>query len=308
MTGEGTLSRGAIPAHIACIGAGNVGSSWAITFARAGAEVSLWDADPERAQAARQRALDAIPDARVTVAATLELALAGADYVQESIAEVLEAKRALFAAMEPHLEKGAILASSTSALPASEIFAEVAMRQNCLIAHPVNPPHLIPLVEISGAAFTSREVIERTMQLMQAIGQAPIEVRAEIEGFVLNRLQWALLGEALHLVERGYCSAEDIDLVLTHGLARRWVFYGPFATGHLNADQGLRGYFTGLKEAMDRVRNSLHADFEPSSDAIAAIHASMIENMPLEDLPDRKLYRDEALMQLNAFLEGRRSP
>jgi 3-hydroxyacyl-CoA dehydrogenase len=142
------------------------------------------------------------------------------------------------------------------------------------------------------------------MQFMRAIGQAPIEVRAEVEGFVLNRLQWALLGEALHLVERGYCSAEDIDLVLTHGLARRWVFYGPFATGHLNADAGLAGYFSGLREAMDRVRNSLHADFEPSADTIARIHASMVAKMPLEGLSDRKLSRDDKLLQLNAFLEG----
>ncbi len=299
-----------------CIGVGNVGRSWAIVFARAGWNVVLWDRDPasvERAlsmigiAAADLKAAGLLPDpdsmlARISASATLAEAVADADFVQESASEVVAIKQELFVQMDAHAAAGAIIASSTSAIPGSAFLESVPGRARCLIAHPVNPPHIIPLVEICAAPWTEPGIVDRTYKIMEEVGQSPVVLNREIDGFLLNRLQFALLGEALHLVGEGVCSPGDIDRVLTQGLALRWAFIGPFAVGHLNATQGLKGYFDVLREAIGRVQASLRTDYPPDARTVGLAHDALARRIPVEEIPERQIWRDRRLMALRQHL------
>jgi L-gulonate 3-dehydrogenase len=303
--------------RVTCVGVGNVGRSWAIVFARAGWDVLLWDANPDAISRAlplihtalmdlRTAGLVTLPGAilsRIAPAATLAEALADADYVQESASEDVGVKQALFAQIDSLTPDSAIIASSTSAIPGSAFLEAVAGRSRCLIVHPVNPPHLIPLVEICAAAWTDPAAVERTKAIMTEIGQAPVILNREIDGFLLNRLQWALLGEALHLVGEGFCSPDDIDRVLTKGLALRWAFIGPFEVGHLNATEGLRGYFDVLREAIARVQGSLRTDYAPDDRTVALAHEALAGRVPVETIPERQAWRDRRLMALRQHLD-----
>src|SRR5262249_20259952 len=136
----------------------------------------------------------------------------------------------------------AILASSTSTIVASRFTEKLKGRSRCLVAHPVNPPHLVPLVELVGAPWTSPKVIAKAKALYQAVGQVAIVVKKEVDGFILNRLQAVLLAEAFRLVEGGYVTPQDLDKTLKDGLGLRWSFMGPFETIELNAPGGIPDY------------------------------------------------------------------
>ena len=135
-----------------------------------------------------------------------------------------------------------MLASSTSAIVASRFTEQLAGRARCIVAHPVNPPHLAPVVELCGAPWTSEETKARAREIMQRVGQRPVDVRREIDGFVLNRLQAALLTEAFRLVQDGVVSPHDLDHTVADGLGLRWAFMGPFETIELNAPRGIADY------------------------------------------------------------------
>jgi 3-hydroxyacyl-CoA dehydrogenase len=242
--------------NAAIIGAGLIGRAWANVFARAGWDVRVWDPDVgQRANAAKlvEQSLHELaahglvqdPAAaakRVTVLATLEEAVAGAEYVQECGPEVLEVKRSTFEKLDRAAPANAILASSTSAIVASKFTEALPGRARCIVAHPVNPPHLVPVVELCGAPWTSDEVKTRARRILKGVGQVPIEVKREIDGFILNRLQVALLTEAFRLVQEGYVSPEDLDHTIADGLGLRWAFMGPFETIELNAPGGVADY------------------------------------------------------------------
>lgn len=227
--------------RVAVIGAGLVGASWAVVFARAGLQVNLYDADAgqlPRALDAVRRSLEALQGAglqpqpiasvltRLQPQTDLGAALGGVQYVQESIVESLAAKQALFAAMDRIAPPPTILASSTSAFVTSSFAQALDHRERCVVAHPVNPPHLVPFVEVSGAPFTRAEVVADTLALMRSVGQSPIHVRKEIRGFVLNRLQWSLMAEAYRLVAEGVVTAPELDAAVRDGLGRRWRSWG----------------------------------------------------------------------------------
>lgn len=242
----------------AMIGSGLIGRAWASVFARAGWNVKLYDAAPGAADAALKLVAEGLQEqarhglvddaaaaaARVAVAGSFAEALEGVDFVQENTPETLEAKLAIFAAMDALAPPHVVIASSTSAIVASKYTEDLKGRARCLVAHPVNPPHLIPLVELVGAPWTSAETIARAKEVYESIGQAPIVVNKEIEGFILNRLQGALLAEAFRLVGEGYVSPQDCDKTLKDGLGLRWSFMGPFETIDLNAPGGMADYCT----------------------------------------------------------------
>ncbi|WP_018259695.1 3-hydroxyacyl-CoA dehydrogenase [Methylobacterium sp. WSM2598] len=242
--------------NVALVGAGLIGRSWAVVFARAGFRVRLTDRDPAAREAApghieaALRQLSAhglvadVPGAlaRVSCHAALNEVVAGADLVQESGPETVEAKRALFAELDAFCPRETILASSTSAIVASLFTEGLPGRGRCLVAHPVNPPHLVPVVELCGAPWTDPAAISRARALYEAAGQVPVTVHREVEGFVLNRLQGALLSEAFRLVAEGVVSPEDLDKTVSEGLGLRWSFLGPFATIDLNAPGGVPDY------------------------------------------------------------------
>jgi 3-hydroxyacyl-CoA dehydrogenase len=241
---------------VAIVGSGLIGRAWAMIFARAGWTVALTDPTPgamEAALGACREGLDtlaaqelcddpAAAHGRITAASSLAEAIADADYVQENGPEVLEVKRALFDELDRLAAPGTILASSTSAIQCSLFTEGLAGRARCLVAHPVNPPHLVPVVELSGAPWTTPETIARTREIMARIGQAPVAVLKEVDGFILNRLQAALLSEAFRLVEEGYVTPQDLDLTISEGLGLRWSFMGPFETIELNAPGGVPDY------------------------------------------------------------------
>jgi L-gulonate 3-dehydrogenase len=179
---------------------------------------------------------------RIDCVESLAAAVAGAGWVHEHLPEELELKRDVFAKLDRLAADDAIIASSTSAIPASQFTEPLARRARCLVAHPVNPPHLVPVVELCGAPWTDATIIDRAAAILTGIGQVPIIVRREIDGFILNRLQGALLTEAMRLVGDGYVSPEDLDKTIKDGLGLRWSFMGPFETIELNAPGGVADY------------------------------------------------------------------
>lgn len=248
---------------VAVVGAGLIGRAWAAIFARAGWNVRLTDPHGPTLEAAPGLIRDELralarhgladdPDgaaARLTIAASLQAAVADADFVQENGPELIEEKLAIFSELDRFAPKNALLVSSTSAITASRFTEKLAGRARCLVGHPVNPPHLVPLVELCGAPWTAPEAIERARAVYREIGQVPVTIKREIDGFALNRLQGALLAEAFRLVGQGYISAEDLDHTVKDGLGLRWSFLGPFETIELNAPGGIPDYcarYTGF--------------------------------------------------------------
>jgi hypothetical protein len=241
---------------VGIVGAGLIGCSWANVFARSGWKVRVWDPIESQRASAFQKIAGSLQDlaavglvsdaaeaqSRVEIVATLDQALEGVRYVQESGPERLDLKIELFQRMDAVADPSTILASSTSAIVASQFTESLAGRSRCLVAHPVNPPHLAPVVELCGAPWTSAETKQLASEIMHGIGQAPVDVRREIDGFILNRLQAALLTEAFRLVQDGYVSPEDLDRTVADGLGLRWAFMGPFETIELNAPGGIPDY------------------------------------------------------------------
>ncbi|QRM33955.1 3-hydroxyacyl-CoA dehydrogenase [Microvirga sp. VF16] len=247
----------------AIIGAGLIGRSWAIVFARAGWSVRITDPDSETLGKAPSLVREGLKELarhglvtnpenaseRVVAVPSLAEAVSGADLVQENSPETVEIKRAIFAELDRLAPADCILASSTSAIVASHFTEGLSGRARCLVAHPVNPPHLVPLVELCGAPWTAPETLARAREIYESVEQVPIIVNREVEGFVLNRLQGALLAEAFRLVGDGVVSPQDLDKTLKDGLGLRWSFLGPFETIELNAPGGIADYcdrYTGF--------------------------------------------------------------
>lgn len=301
----------------ACIGVGNIGRAWAMMFARAGHEVRLFDAKPGAVSAALdlmrqlladQKALGLIDDveatlARLKPAASLEAAVAGADYVQECVFEDLELKRRIFAALDRAAPDGAVLASSVSSIPVSQFMENLPGSRRCIGAHPINPPHVLPVVELIMSPSTAPETYDRAAAFLEGVGQVPVRVNKEIFGFVLNRLQFAIVNEALHLIERGYVSTEDVDKVLKYGLGRRWAVMGLFEAGHLNANGGIRDYYTKFGETIRGLMRELHHEPNPLGPALVdEIATALEETTPLDQVTARQAWRDRRLAALAQHL------
>lgn len=305
---------------VALVGAGLVGSSWAVVFARAGLEVRVHDLQPaqlERSRAAVAGAVESLARAgllrdapsavigRVSFEPQLEAALCGAGYVQESAIESLPVKRELFARLDAIASPATVLASSTSAFATSSFADGLPGRARCLVAHPVNPPHLIPFVEVCPAPFTDPAVVERTLALMDAVGQSPIHVRREIHGFVLNRLQWSLLGEAYRMVAAGVATAEDIDRAVRDGLGRRWAFMGPFEVGDLNAPGGLGDYLRRFGDTIEQIDASRQGEpLRLDATVLERLDAELRGRWPQDARTARLEARDRRLLGLSVHLAG----
>ena len=300
-------------AKIAIVGAGLIGRAWAISFARGGSTVALWDVDANAPAAALTTIGEMLPElkshgllddepgavlARIHAVETLEAALDGAEHVQENSPEKLDVKRELFARLDRIAAPETVLASSTSAILPSAFSADLPGRARMLVAHPINPPYLIPAVEIVPAPWTDREVVARTTALMRRAGHSPIVMNQEIDGFVVNRLQGALLEEAFRLVDRGLASADDVDVALKDGLALRWSFMGPFETIDLNAPRGVRDYVARYQSIYEGMFPPGRADW--AGPALEKIEASRRAKTPETGLGQRQAWRDRRLMALLA--------
>ncbi|MBV9998054.1 MAG: 3-hydroxyacyl-CoA dehydrogenase [Verrucomicrobia bacterium] len=300
---------------IAVVGTGLVGAGWAIVFARAGHPVRLFDSVPGAAERAigvikdrlaglAEHGLIDSPEAvlrNVRVAQSLESAVEDVAYVQESVFEQMETKARVLQALEPCLPAKAVIGSSSSGIPASKFSEHVSIRSRVLIVHPVNPPYLIPLVELVPAPWTETPAVEFAEALMKSVGQSPVRLRNEVEGFVLNRLQGALLREAWALFNDGVASAEDIDKTVRDGLGYRWSFMGPFETIDLNAPGGIGDYarrFGPLFQAIDASRSH---DEPWNESLIARLESERRSVLPPEQLAERAAWRDRKLMTFAAL-------
>jgi 3-hydroxyacyl-CoA dehydrogenase len=303
--------------RVALVGTGVVGSSWSLVFARAGADVNIYD--PDRASAGRvvdyvRSALSA-PEApksaaggdsetilsRLKIVPSLEEAVAGVDYIQESAPERLDVKKELYKRLDALAHPSAILASSTSGLPASSFTEGLEHRQRCLVVHPINPPHLIPLVEIVPAPWTAPDVVDRAIDLMREVNQSPIRLRREINGFVVNRLQSAILGEAFRLVEDGICDANEVDLAISDGLGLRWFFMGPFETIDLNAKNGIAEYCRNLGPMYFDLAKEQAAPRPWGAELVDRVERTLRESVPEQELANRRSWRDRYIARLRSM-------
>ena len=302
---------------IAIVGAGFVGRGWAICFARSGRAVRIWDPVAGAASAARVyldgmlsdlaeadllsgRPVEEIRDL-ITVAPTMSQAVAGVGHVQENAPEKLSLKRQLFTELDAAVADDAVIASSTSALLPSAFTDHLEGKARCIVAHPVNPPCLIPLVEIVAAPWTDPEVITQTTALMRDIGQSPVLVKGEIDGFLLNRLQAAVLDEAFRLVDGGFADAEAVDACMRDGLALRWLFMGPFETIDLNAPNGVRDYVGRYHGMFQTMTNTMRHSVDWSGPVLDSVEADRRKRLPQSALPGRQIWRDRKLMELATF-------
>ncbi|XP_061313681.1 lambda-crystallin homolog isoform X4 [Pezoporus flaviventris] len=234
-------------------GGGLIGRSWAMVFAAGGFKVKLYDVAQQQLTSALENIRKQMKDleesgflkgslsveqqlALISVCTDLKAAVEGATFIQECTPENLELKKKIFSQLDLIVSDNAILSSSTSCLLPSKLFTGLKHVKQCIVSHPVNPPYYVPLVEIVPHPETDPSTTERTYALMKKIGQSPVKLNREIEGFALNRLQYAVISEAWRLVGEGVISPADLDLVMSDGLGMRYAFIGPLETMHLNAE------------------------------------------------------------------------
>ena len=301
---------------VSIIGSGFIGRAWAITFARAGHQVVLWDSDSAAAGNARQFIELVLPDlqdndllngrepddilADINSETDLGAAVSGADHIQENAPERLEVKIQLFKELDALAGEDAVIASSSSALFPSLFTEELAGRHRCLVVHPINPPYLIPAAEVVPAPWTAPDVVERTRAFLVECGQAPIVMKRELDGFIMNRMQAALLEEAFRLVADGYASIEDVDIGIRDGLALRWSFMGPFETIDLNAPGGVRDYIERYDGLFDNLFKQMQRRVDWTGSLCDAIEAERRKSLPADALQERQAWRDRRLMALVA--------
>jgi 3-hydroxyacyl-CoA dehydrogenase len=300
--------------NVAVIGAGLIGRAWSIVFARAGFSVTLWDQFPAQTTQALAFIADRLPElraahlladdpdvvlARIRPMQSLWEAVREADYIQENGPERVDVKTGVFAELERAARGEAIIASSSSGIPASAFTEQLKTRQRCLIAHPVNPPYLVPVVEICPSPWTDPAAVEGARAIMVQAGQVPATVKKEIDGFALNRLQGALLAEAFRLLADDVISPADLDALVKHGLGLRWSFMGPLETIDLNAPGGLSDYcnrYGPLYAAMQQQMRPRDWD----AALVDRLHAARRAELPTNMQKVRQEWRDRRLMALLA--------
>jgi 3-hydroxypropionate dehydrogenase (NADP+) len=308
--------------NISCIGAGLIGQGWATQFCSGGYDLILYDLN----EAILDNALGNIKSnlmflethellcqgetaralKQIKTTCNLAEAVENADYVQESVFDAYDAKRQIFKEMDALSPKSAILASSSSGLLMTEIQKAVAAPQRCLMAHPYLPVHLMPLVEVVGGRQTSADALEATCDLMEKVGKIPVQLHKEASGFIVNRLQAALLREAIDLVHSGVASAEAVDKAFRLSLGLRGPILGPLLRAHLAGD-GIECFFENYSESY-RVRWESMATWNSLSAQAAGANIKSIKEMEIvrtKSLPEIKAWRDEMLVKiLKVIQEG----
>lgn len=301
---------------IAIVGSGFIGRAWAISFARAGHDVAMWDQLPSATDGALAYISGILADlakqdllrgqdvetvlGRIRTTADLADALSGAGHVQENTPERLDVKREVFSLIDGLADQGAVIASSSSALLPSTFTEHLSGRHRCLVVHPINPPYLIPAAEVVPAPWTSAETVERARALLVDAGHAPLVMKRELDGFIMNRLQGALLEEAFRLVGDGYASIEDVDIGIRDGLALRWSFMGPFETIDLNAPAGVRDYVERYQGIYTNLFGQMQRRVDWAGPVLDEVEADRRKKLAADALGERQVWRDRRLMALAA--------
>jgi 3-hydroxyacyl-CoA dehydrogenase len=305
------MSNGRPIRRVAIIGTGVIGASWTALFLANGVEVAATDVAPNAEAALKRFVETAWPalkrlglapgasQSKLTFAADIPAAVKGADLVQENGPERIDFKKKLYAQLDELLPPDVIIASSSSGLTMSEIQSACASHpERCVIGHPFNPPHLMPLVEIVGGAKTSEDTIARAAEFYTAMGKRTVRLHKEVPGHVANRLQAALAREVYHLVAEGVVSAADVDTALSWGPGLRWGVMGNMMLNHLGGGQGgiehFLQQFTGPMTAWWKVLGQPVLTPEVQKKLIDSVHAE-VGSRSIDDLAAE---RDEMLLGL----------
>lgn len=310
---------------VAIVGSGLVGKSWAMIFASKGHKVVLYDISQEIVDKALANIQDQLQDleaenslrgdlsaaeqsALITGAIDLEEAVGSAGYVQECVPESLDLKLKVWAAIDESVtDDKAILATSTSCILPSKISENLKHREQFIVAHPVNPPYFVPMVELVPAPWTNESTKSDARRVMSAVGQKPVSMTKELPGFVLNRLQYTIINEAWNLVADGAVSAQDIDVVMKDGLGMRYAICGPMEVIHLNAE-GITNYFERYGKTITSISGQLKGTpscfkMETPEEVaeVERVSALMTPFIPLDQLAERRSRRDMGLQKLAAL-------
>ena len=293
---------------IGICGAGLIGASWAVGFAAHGFNVLVYDTNEKTLnnffyvvdQLANDIKIFAKVDikkikSRIITSKNFEDICKDTSLIQESIVEDLEKKREIFNKLEKFASTDTILASSTSYLLPSEISKNLKNKERCIVAHPALPPHIVPFVEICPSSKTSSSVIRKAKEIYEKANYIPIVLKKEIEGFVLNRLQGALLNEAVRLHEQGYASINDIDISLKHALGIRWAFLGPFEIMDLNAPGGIADSFTRYRKGIKNLAKQQNSIPTYTDAYIATLESEQRTRMKLNDREKRTKQRNKLI-------------
>ncbi|KAF4456886.1 3-hydroxybutyryl-CoA dehydrogenase [Fusarium austroafricanum] len=264
---------------VAIIGCGAIGASWAALFIAQGLTVKAFDINPSSETYLRNLVREAFPvlssigllknkDAKpedVIFTTSLEEALQDVDFVQENGPERIDFKRKLFQQMGELVGKDVIIATSSSGLTCSSIqegLNPAAGPERCVVGHPFNPPHLIPLVEVVGGSQTSPSTIQRTMKFYGNLGKKPIHLKKEVPGHVANRIQAAVMREVFHIVSQDVCDVSDIDDAVSYGPGLRWGVMGPNMLVHLGGGEG------GIEHFADHLLGPLQTWYAPENPVV----------------------------------------
>lgn len=239
----------------ACIGGGVIGAGWVARLVLNGIDAAIYDPDPEARRkvdavmkgarrAYRKMATGGLPkEGRITYAKTIAEAVAGADFIQESVPERLDLKHKVFAEIEAHAPEDALIGSSTSGIKPTDMASVFQHPERLVVAHPFNPVYLLPLVEIVGGEKTSKAFIERARKVYASIGMKPVVIRKEIEAFVGDRLLEAAWREALWLIKDGICTVEELDDIMRYSFGLRWAQMGMFQVYRIaGGEAGMRHF------------------------------------------------------------------
>ncbi|GAB6032551.1 hypothetical protein CHUAL_011444 [Chamberlinius hualienensis] len=299
---------------VAVVGSGFIGHSWAMVFASAGYQVSLYDSEEGKASKALKEISQKLEELEksgllrgklnaksqqslIKAATSLKDCVNGAFFIQESVPEVFKIKRDLFQEIDSLVGKDAIISSSTSAIMPSKLSENLKNKDHFIVAHPANPPYFVPIVELVPASWTLPEVVAKTRQLMTEIGQAPVTCKKEQNGFALCRMQYAVINECWRLVRDGYLDVKDIDAVMTEGLGRRYAFLGAFEVAHLNAE-GMKNYWDRYGGTIYNTQIVLGEPPVLEGPAAKEIEKQLNEWLPLEEIESRRRWRDVSLAAL----------
>lgn len=300
---------------VACIGAGSVGHSWATLFSSRGFQVYLQDVNEHILKQAVERietnlklleqnkllrrgeSRAALKRIRTTTSVTE--AVSQADYVQESVLDNYHDKKKIFKEMDAAAPDKTILASSSSGLMMSEIQKATARPERCVLAHPILPPHLIPIVEVVGGDKTSRETVITTRDFMIRLGKVPIVLNKEVSGYIVNRLTAALWREAVSLVANGVASAEDVDRAFCLGIGLRDPLFGPCLRAHV-AGGGIERFIENYAQSYgNRWRTMETWTSIPDSAAKKVIESvNEMKTVRTKTLPEIERLRDEKLFEI----------
>ena len=307
---------------VACVGGGTVGFSWAVLFARHGLQVSIYDiSDEALAWTMREIrcAYDTLIEAdamtedeaaaslnRIRTHSELETAVADADFVQESGPERYRIKREIYRELDRLARPDAILASSTSAMLMTEIQAATTRPERCVVAHPYNPPHIVPAVEIVPGEATSAATVTLAREFMARLERVPVVARVECRGHIVNHMQAAIYREALWLVGNGVATVEEIDLAFRTGPGLRLALMGPFAVGMLTSPGGLQDTMVDRKldhSLEDDIPSRVEREAPPRTPELAREWAricttQMEAALANTDMEQMKKWRDRKLLQI----------